>query len=136
MVHMRDEVNITAGIGATPLSPFAGISAVAASSCCAPPLALSVAGCGGAWLGGVSRLISRRPYFLTVADLTLAVGWSLALRRRTACEADNACARRARGWPSFGVLALSTLLVGVAAAWNRIEPAVMAALFRLPEGTP
>lgn len=133
---MRDWVNGTAGLGAALLSLFTGMGAVATASCCALPLALSVAGFGGAWLGGLSGLVYYRPYFLTAAAGALAVGWVMALRRRTAARtADGACARPVRSWLTFGTLALSTLLVGVAAAWGWIEPAVMAALLRLAEGT-
>jgi mercuric ion transport protein len=116
------------------LSLFTGIGAVAASSCCALPLALSAAGIGGAWLGGLSGLVFYRPYFLIAAAVALAVGWGMTLRRQAAaCTTDGACVRPARGWLTFAALALSTLLVGMAAAWSWIEPAIMPALLRLAE---
>ena len=81
-------------------------------------------------------LVFYRSYFLIAAGVVLAVGWAVALRRRTiTCMVDGAGDRPARGWPTFGTLGLSTLLVGVAAAWGWIEPAVVAALLRLAETT-
>ncbi|WP_170984444.1 mercuric transporter MerT family protein [Rhodoligotrophos defluvii] len=133
---MRAWVNGTAGLGAAFISLVTGLGAVAASSCCVLPLALSVVGFGGAWLSGVSELVFYRPYFLIAAAVTLAMGWVVVLRRRPiVCTADDACARPQRSWLTFGTLGLSTLLVGVAAAWSWIGPAVMAALLRLAEGT-
>jgi hypothetical protein len=68
------------------------------------------------------------------AVAALAVGWIVALRRRTiTCPTDGVCARPARSWLTFGMLGLSTLLVGVAAAWGWIEPPGMAALSRFAE---
>jgi mercuric ion transport protein len=131
---MKDWVNRMAGMGAALLSLSTGMGAVAASSCCALPLALSAAGFGGAWLGGISGLGVYRLWFLTAAAIALAVGWIVVLgRRMAACTADGACARPAQGWLTYGMLGLSTLLVGVAAAWGWIEPTVMSALLRLTE---
>ena len=129
---MQITINRLTAAGTALLSLATGLGAVVISSCCALPLALSVAGLGGAWLGGANELIAYRPHALMAAALALAIGWGVALRRRAAaCPADGACARPARGWLTFGTLGLSTLLVGVAAAWGWIEPAVIAALIRL-----
>lgn len=122
------------GAGTVLLSLVTGVGAVAASSCCALPLALTLAGLGGAWLGGWSDLIFYRPWFLVAAALALAMGWTMALRqRRVACTAADGCARQGSGL-TFGALGLSTLLAGTAVAWNWIEPAVMTALLLLAEG--
>ena len=131
---MRDWANGTAGLGAALISLFTGLGAIAASSCCVLPLALSVVGFGGAWLGGVSELVFYRPYFLIAAAVAVAAGWTVALRRTITCTTDGACAGSQRSWLTFGTLGLSTLLVGVAAAWSWIEPAVVTALLRLAEG--
>lgn len=131
---MKDQVKEMAGTGALLLSLFTGVGALAASSCCALPLALSLAGIGGAWVGGLSGLVFYRPWFLIAAGLALAAGWTVALRRKgTGCTGERLCARPARNWLTFGVLGLSTLLVGVAAAWDWIEPAVMMALLSLAD---
>ena len=136
MAGMRGSVNGAMGVGAALLSLFAGLGAVAASSCCALPLALSIAGFGGAWLGGASELVFYRPWFLTAAAVALAAGWTVVLRpRRVACAVDGRCARSLRGRLTLSVLTLATLLAGTAAGWGWIEPAVMAALFRLAEAT-
>lgn len=132
---MKDQVKKLAGTGTLLLSLFTGAGALAASSCCALPLALSLAGFGGAWIGGLSGLVFYRPWFMVAAGLALAAGWTVALRRnRAGCTAEHLCARPARNWLTFGALGLSTLLVGVAAAWDWIEPAVMTALLRLADG--
>jgi mercuric ion transport protein len=123
-----------AGIAAV-LGLFTGLGAAAASSCCILPLALSIVGFSGAWLGTVGELGVYRPHFLTAATAALAVGWVLALGWRTVpCTPDGGCTRPARGWLTFSTLALSTLLVGMAAVWGWIEPTFMAALLRLTWG--
>lgn len=121
--------------GAALLSLFAGLGAVGVSSCCVVPLALSAAGIGGAWLGELPGLTSYRIYFLTAAALALAAAWALALwlRHAECTVTSGACARPSRSWRTYSVLCLSTVLVGVAAAWRWIEPAIMAALLRLTE---
>lgn len=131
---MKQFINNTA-TGTALLSLFAGVGAVGVSSCCVLPLALSAAGIGGAWLGKLPGLISYRNYFLAAAVLALAAAWAFALWRRHAeCMlTSGACARPARSWRTYSVLCLSTVQVGVAAAWSWIEPAIMAALLRLTE---
>ena len=73
MVRMKVRVNQTGTTGAALLSLLTATGALAASSCCALPLALSVAGFGGAWLGGLSQLAEYRPHFLTAAALALVL---------------------------------------------------------------
>ena len=127
---MKRSIN-NAAPGAALLSLFTGFGAAAASSCCALPLALSTAGLGGAWLSGLSELTVYRPYFLSVAAVALAAGWVVAVRWRTACARADTCTKPARTLFTFSLLALSTLMVGTAAAWDWLEPPVMATLLRL-----
>ncbi len=127
---MKRSIN-TAASGAALLSLVSGLGAVAVSSCCALPLALSAAGLGGAWLGGLSELTFYRPYLLSAAVVALAAGWIVALGRRMACAKADGCAPSARNRLTFGMLGLSTLMVGTAAAWDLLEPPVLAALLRL-----
>ncbi len=135
MKNMMDWVNKFAGIGTASLSLVTGAGAVAASLCCALPLPLSAAGFGGAWLRGFGELEAYRLHVLAAAAIAVVLGWTAALRRgRDACAPDGACARPARSWMSFAVLSLSTLMVGIAAAWDWSEPTAMTALMRLTAG--
>lgn len=112
------------------LSLFTGFGAVVAKSCCVLPLLLASTGIGGAWLG--HELAVFKSYFLTVAVVTLLAGWMLAIRRyRATCKADSLCARRQTGWLTFNILGLSTMLVGLAVAWEWFEPAIMDYLLAL-----
>lgn len=133
MADMEDRVNRMTTIGTAWLSLVTALGAVAVSSCCVLPLALSLAGLSGAWLGDLPGLISYRSYFLAAAALALVVAWAVAVQRRTDCAPDDACARPSRSWTSFGVLGLSTLVVGVAAGWPWIEPTLISVLLRLTE---
>jgi mercuric ion transport protein len=112
---------------AAPLALLGGAGALAASAaCCVLPLGLGLAGLGGAWLGALGPIAELRPALLGVAALALVLGWALALRRRR-CEA-GVCATRRR---TLVGLAGATLLTALAVGWDGIEPALMAALFRL-----
>lgn len=132
---MEEPVNRTAVLGATSASLLASISAVFAASCCALPLALSVAGIGSAWLAGLTELSFYRHYFLAAAAGTLALAWGVLLwRRQGVCTEYGACIAPTRPWLTYGTLGLSTLLVGVAAAWGWLEPLIMAGLMRIAAG--
>ena len=97
-----------------------GLGAVAAKSCCLLPLALASSGLGGAWLS--QELIAYQPYFLGVAWVAIAVAWLFAIRRRCPASAPGeACEARSRG-KGIALLALSTVIVGLATIWERIDP--------------
>lgn len=69
------------------------LSALAASSCCAIPLALFMAGVGGAWIGNLTVLAPYQPVFLAVALGFIATGFVLVYRKpKAACAEDAACA--------------------------------------------
>lgn len=114
------------------LSLFTGLGAVAAKSCCLLPLLLASSGLGGAWLS--RELSAFRPYFLAGAAFTLVIGWGLAIRRyKAVCPVGGVCASRRTRWPTFSLLGLSTVIVGLAAAWGWIEPVIMQHLLPLGE---
>lgn len=60
-----------AGVGGV----LSGIAAVLGTSCCAVPLALSIAGMGSGALSFLEPLRSAQPYLLAIAALALAWGW-------------------------------------------------------------
>lgn len=130
-VQQSDSADTTAGGGQRPpggtralagLGIFSGLGAVAAKSCCLLPLLLASSGFGGAWLS--QELIAYRPYFLGTAWAAVAVAWVIAVRRRRyGCAPGETCSTA--GWVSYGLLTLSTLIVGLATAWGRLEPVLV-----------
>ena len=64
----------------TGASLLAGLGALASASCCALPLALSMAGVSSAWLVHLGVLVQNREIIAIAALAVLAVGWFLALR--------------------------------------------------------
>jgi len=63
-----------AGLGA-----ITGLGALAASSCCALPLALAGLGAGSAVFGGLEILANWRPLLLGVAVMVVLAAWGLLL---------------------------------------------------------
>ena len=69
------------------------LSAIAASSCCALPLALFALGVGGAWVGNLTALSPYQPVFVAVALGFLATGFVLVYRKpKAACAEGASCA--------------------------------------------
>jgi len=135
MENMKDQIKKLVGIAAGLFSLVTSAGAVVASSCCVLPLALSAAGIGGTWIGGLSELVFYRSWILAAAAVALAIGWAVALRRpMITCAEDGSCTRTTRHWLTFGALGLSTLFVGVAVAWSWLEPTIFAALLRMTAG--
>jgi mercuric ion transport protein len=64
---------------------------IAASSCCALPLALAGLGIGGAWLGNLAALEPYGPAFLLFAFASLGLGFYRVRRSAAACEVAGAC---------------------------------------------
>ncbi|MBM3653735.1 MAG: mercury transporter MerT [Alphaproteobacteria bacterium] len=104
-----------------------GLGALAASSCCALPLALASVGVTGAALGGLELLASLRPFLLGGAALALAVGWFLFFRRRAAaCDNGGVCVAPVSSKRTAAFLAVGTALVGAAAIWQPyVEPILL-----------
>lgn len=108
--------------------------AILVSSCCAVPLALSMVGLGGAWLGELTALAPYKSYFLAAAALALAGGWAVLLWRWRAarpCPPGGACAPASRAWPVVLILALATKLVVLAAVWASLDTDLMQWLMRM-----
>jgi mercuric ion transport protein len=82
--------------------------AVVASSCCALPMALVLAGVSTGAVSFLGSLHAVRPIILGMAVVLLAVGWGLAIRRRVA-----------RAYP---LLAVASTLVVVALTWQAWDP--------------
>ena len=112
------------------VSVFSGLGALAAKSCCILPFLLASSGIGSAWLS--RELVLFRPYFLTAALVTLVVGWILVIRRnRATCQVDASCATFKAGWPTFTMLGLATVLVGLSAVRAFLQPVILAYLKNL-----
>ncbi|MGA8172922.1 MAG: mercuric transporter MerT family protein [Methylocystis sp.] len=112
-----------AGVGAA-----FGLGALAASSCCALPLALASLGVSAAVFGGfLETLASLRPYLLGGAALALVVGWALFFRRRAvACDAGGACATPVSSKRTATLLGVGTLVIGMASVWQPyVEPILL-----------
>lgn len=112
------------------LGTLAGMGAVAASSCCALPVALAGLGATGAVFGGLHLLTDLRPVVLGGAALMLIVGWGLLVRHRdAACAARGPCAGTPPSWRTAALLGAGTMLVGLALVWEPyVEPLVLRAM--------
>jgi mercuric ion transport protein len=126
----RDGLPVSSGNWFAGLGTVAGLGALAASSCCALPVALAGLGATGAVFGGLAMLASIRPILLGGAALALLMGWALFFRHRaTACDMAEPCARTGPSWHTPGLLGLGTALVGLALAWEPyLEPIVLKAM--------
>ncbi|MGE4172165.1 MAG: mercuric transporter MerT family protein [Methylocystis sp.] len=104
-----------------------GFWALAASSCCALPLALASVGVTGAALGGLELLASLRPFLLGGAALAIAIGWFLFFRRRVAaCDNADVCVAPGSPKRTAAFLAVGTALIGAAAIWQPyVEPILL-----------
>lgn len=70
------------------------LGAVAATSCCVLPLALTLLGVSGAWMANLRALAPYQPYFVGLAVLALGFGfYQVYWRPRRRCAEGDACAR-------------------------------------------
>jgi mercuric ion transport protein len=91
------------------MSGFAAAAvAVVASSCCALPMALTFMGVSTGAVGLLGPLHELRPIVLGAAAILLAVGWVMAVRRRST-----------RAYPLLGV---ATAMIGMALTWQIWDP--------------
>ncbi|MGH1572324.1 mercuric transporter MerT family protein [Methylobacterium oryzae CBMB20] len=128
--HPRDSLPAPSGSWLAGLGAVAGLGALAASSCCALPVALAGLGATGAVFGGLAMLASIRPVLLGGAALALLVGWGLFLRRRaTACDMAGPCTSTGPSRRTAASLGIGTALVTLALVWEPyLEPVVLRAM--------
>ena len=70
------------------------LGALAASTCCILPLALTVFGVSGAWMANLRALAPYQPYFIAMAVATLGYGfYQVYWKQRPECEEGEMCAR-------------------------------------------
>ena len=102
----------------------AALAIFAWASCCALPLALSLAGLG---MTGTVWIAGQRGWLTLAAILVLAAGWLVIWRDRRACARDGACRTDSR--LPIRLMTIATLLLIVALTWSRIfEPALLSLL--------
>ena len=102
----------------------AALAIFAWASCCALPLALSLAGLG---MTGTVWIAGQRGWLTLAAILVLAAGWLVIWRDRRACASDGACRTDSR--LPIRLMTIATLLLIVALTWSRIfEPALLSLL--------
>lgn len=114
---------LIAGAGAV-----AGVTALAASSCCVLPMALAGLGATGAVFSSLAFLADNRPALLVGAAITLAIGWALFLnrRRQPSCGVDGRCKKPAATGLVSALLGLGSVAVGLATVWEPyVEPALL-----------
>ena len=113
--------------GVASIAAALGLGAVtAAAACCVLPLALASIGVGAGLAGSLAGLASIRTPLLVLSGVALVVAWIMWWRKReTACAPGDACASDARPRRAVGLLIAATVLVGLAAIWGSIEPALM-----------
>ena len=93
-------------------SIFPGAGAVFAASCCVLPLVLGGLGAGAGLFSILEVLADYRTAILAMSVALLVVAWAVYLRRRGAHSTALA-------------LAIATVFVGTAAAWDRLEPPLL-----------
>lgn len=70
------------------------IGAIAASSCCVLPLALTLLGVSGAWMSNLRTLTPYQPYFILATAVLIGLGFYGAYwKPRQVCTVDAACSK-------------------------------------------
>ncbi|TPJ76710.1 MULTISPECIES: mercuric transporter MerT family protein [unclassified Mesorhizobium] len=95
-----------------------GLSAgLLASACCVLPLAFALVGISGAWIARLTALAPYQPYFLTLAAVSIGLGfWRYRRNEAAACLAGSLCASPVyRRSTQFVLLAASLIAVAAAA---------------------
>lgn len=108
------------------------MASVASAACCVLPLALTVAGLGGAFLAHLTLLVRLEPYLVGFAGLSVAAAWLWLVRQwlRPTTAAACACPERP-GWPLVALLGLATAATAIALARPLWEGPAMQALWAL-----
>ncbi len=117
---MRNHIGDTAKDGALATGSLLG--AIGASSCCVLPLALALAGVGGAWVGGLTMLAPYQPVFLGIGALSVGSGlWRAYRRRSPACDGAQCGTASSRRWTKAALWFGAALLL-IAATTERWAP--------------
>ena len=126
----RERLPVRTGGWFAGLGTVAGLGALAASSCCALPVALAGLGATGAVFGGLAMLASVRPFLLGAAALALLAGGALCFRRRAAaCALSGPCASTQSSRRTAALLGRGSALVALAIVWEPyLEPMVLRAM--------
>lgn len=95
------------------------LGAVGASSCCILPLALALAGVGGAWVGGLTALAPYQPMFLGIGALSVGAGFWRAYRPgRPGCDGPQCGTAASRRWTKAALwVGAALLLTAATTAW-------------------
>jgi mercuric ion transport protein len=104
------------------------LGALAASSCCVPPLVLVSLGVSGTWIGSLSIMAPYQPFFIGATIALLGYGYYLVYwRAKQACAPGEACARPVPSRLTKLTLWIATVLVLVAASFNYVVPFLLRA---------
>lgn len=110
---IRNQISDSAKDGA--LAAGSVLAAIGASSCCVLPLALVLAGVGGAWVGNLTALAPYQPIFIGAGALAVAWGfWRTSGQRQQPCEGGQCGTPRSRRWSRAGLWLAAILLVTAA----------------------
>jgi mercuric ion transport protein len=93
-------------------SLFIGAGAIFAASCCVLPLVLGGLGAGAGVFSVLEVMADYRTAILVLSGALLVVAWAVYFRRRGARSTALA-------------LAIATMFVGTAAAWDHLEPPLL-----------
>jgi hypothetical protein len=80
-----------------PAALLSGMAALLTASCCALPIALSLAGLSGAWLGQLSSLAPYREWLQAGALLVLGAAWVIHFAARRHARQAASCGRDGTG---------------------------------------
>jgi mercuric ion transport protein len=86
----------------------AAFAAVAASSCCALPMALAFMGVSTGVVGALGPLHALRGAIIAVAAVLLVAGWAMAIRRGSAT--------------AYPILSLASALLVLSLFWQTWDP--------------
>jgi mercuric ion transport protein len=103
------------------------LGALAASSCCMLPLALSMLGISGAWIGNLTALAPYQPIFFAATAGFLGVGYYFVYCQPKAVCADGTCVRPLPNRSVKAVLWAATAVALAAAAFDCFAPVLLGA---------
>lgn len=113
---MRDQIADTAKTGA--LATGGLLAGLGASFCCVLPLALTLIGISGVWIGRLTALAPYQPVFLGVGALAVGSGFWRAYRKRPMCAGGQCGTAASRRWTRTGLwLAAALLLIAATTGW-------------------